>query len=634
MRKFLNVYDINLKKIAILENASEIVETKKINSLYFLSFVLPIDDLKIIHCEEFNFVRYGDDGDFYRIISKTFEHSDTGTVSIECEHAIGTLMDEFVFGVSEYNNLEISTIITNLLNKQLKKRWKVGTIFLKGKYSFLWENENLLNSLYSTAKVSEEPYIWKFNFKTNPWTVYLEKIDTKKTPDFYIRATKNILGINETITNTDICTRLYPLGKGEGVNQLTITKIGSKVPYIQSPKEYTDKYGIISRPYIDRSVEDGNTLLALAKAALAIMQVPNYERTFDIIDLYPLSNDDLDKAEVGKITNLTLDNTRVYITETKQNYDVAGDMSITLSTRSNKLDTIIANIAERNRIETTYSQGATQIYAQSISENATKDKGATLSFYIPREMIYINSVNVKIELRSFRTFSEATESGGSTTQTSGNSSVDEVTSRTTEKSLITSKPDKLKTASFTVYDSYSGSTQTQPSGGFSEEVEQNNSTGETSRATTYPGTSHGHTVYHNHRHRFSVKDHNHIITSIPNHYHWMDHSHTYEVPGHDHKVPIGDHQHNVTFPAHTHQLKYGIFEKGGGSSATILLNNKAVLTMGKSGEFNITDKLLGTDGKVPRGSWIKLEVRPNDNSYVHINLFVQGFIQSRGLGTY
>jgi hypothetical protein len=43
--------------------------------------------------------------------------------------------------------------------------------------------------------------------------------------------------------------------------------------------------------------------------------------------------------------------------------------------------------------------------------------------------------------------------------------------------------------------------------------------------------------------------------------------------------------------------------------------------------------LVGSDNMIPRGSWLSLEVRPDDLAYISIDLIVQGFIQSRGDNT-
>ena len=54
---------------------------------------------------------------------------------------------------------------------------------------------------------------------------------------------------------------------------------------------------------------------------------------------------------------------------------------------------------------------------------------------------------------------------------------------------------------------------------------------------------------------------------------------------------------------------------------------------GRNAELDITAFLVGSDNMIPRGSWLSLEVRPDDLAYISIDLIVQGFIQSRGDNT-
>ena len=42
----INVYDLDLKKTAVLQNAMNIVETQELNAVYSLEFELPADDDK------------------------------------------------------------------------------------------------------------------------------------------------------------------------------------------------------------------------------------------------------------------------------------------------------------------------------------------------------------------------------------------------------------------------------------------------------------------------------------------------------------------------------------------------------------------------------------------------------------
>ena len=66
----INLYDLSRKKIAVLDNAFEIDETKEINSVYSLEFSMPSTDLKNELCQKYYYVRY-DEGELYRITSVT-----------------------------------------------------------------------------------------------------------------------------------------------------------------------------------------------------------------------------------------------------------------------------------------------------------------------------------------------------------------------------------------------------------------------------------------------------------------------------------------------------------------------------------------------------------------------------------
>ena len=282
---------------------------------------------------------------------------------------------DLIWGVGATSNIVSTESIKYILNKQTTKRWQLGVCDFDAKYEYLWTDENLLNALFSIPKPWTTPYIWTYDFSSYPWKINLKAINVNAAPDYYIRAKKNLLSSNEKQSNSDICTRLYALGYGEGVNQLTIESVNNKVPYIQSPQSIINKYGLVSRLFVDRSIEDPKLLLARAKATLEELQVPRMSRTFDVVDLYPITNDPIDRAEVGKIARLVEDQTTTYITETVRTLDNPGDLTIKLSTKSTDVANAIAELADRQRIEATYAQGSTQLYAQSISENATSTKG-------------------------------------------------------------------------------------------------------------------------------------------------------------------------------------------------------------------------------------------------------------------
>ena len=415
MATMLNVFDRQTrKKAAVLENAYSITETHELNQIYSLSFVLPADDPKTQYCLPRNYVRYGDTGELYRIKTPKVSEGNIRTVTYECEHVITTLCDNVMFGSFTYGGAGVRTaeVITWLLGQQKEENWVLGTCEFDRKFEYNWEQENLLNALYSIPREFAEAYKWTFDTVRYPWTISLVKIDTTAKPEYYLRAKSNILSSGTSADYANICTRIYPLGYGEGVNQLNIRSVNNDVPYLQSPKAITDQYGIVEKVLVDRRFENAETLMAYAQSMLDLYQTPSMSRTFDVTDIYPLTSQSWDDAQVGKICKMTGDGTTAYITRTRRQWDKAGDLQIDLSTKASGIAQNVADLADRIRIESVYAQGATQLYQHSKDANATPDKGMIISLYFPSEMKQINKILMRLKLNKFRSYSQTTDNNG------------------------------------------------------------------------------------------------------------------------------------------------------------------------------------------------------------------------------
>lgn len=655
----LEVYDRQMRKLAILHLAYNRVEEKRLNEVGTFSFSLPANDPKAEHCQPFYFIR-NDGGDFYRVLADGLDVKDTGERTYTCEHCIATLVDDIMFGSTILGNVGMYTrdVIAYILNKQTVKHWRLGECDFAKEFEYGLESENLLNAMFSIANLFAEPYQWVYSMSTYPWTVSLKKIDVDANPQFYIRAGKNLLSSSTSRTGVDVCTRLYLLGYGEGDNQLTISGINDGKPYLQSPAQYIDRYGLISKVYVDRSFEDAESLMERGRALLAVMQDPPRTRTFQVADLYEITKQTYDDAKIGGIVRLAEDGTTTYITGIKKNLEKPGDMTVEMSTSPTNIAAGIADIADRQRIEQVYSQGATQIYAQSIQANANTSTQAVLNFFIPDEMRIINKVKAKISIESFRSYSRVTSGGGQSTSTSSDGGGGATTSGSDGGSTQTSTVDggtSLSTAQ---------ESTGVPAGGYSTSTSSITSTGSVSATTgSYTvtvagqtGTSsgstsstglHSHTISHGHTlnsHSHSVPSHSHTVAHyhdfnhnhlIPGHTHALgSHSHRVTVPSHTHSVSIPSHSHSVTIPNHTHNVEQGIFRFGSPSGAKIYVNGTEKFSMEREREVDLTEHLLDGSGKIPRNSWIRLGVLPNDLAYITIDIYVQGFVQSRGGGSY
>ena len=106
----------------------------------------------------------------------------------------------------------------------------------------------------SIIKPYTEDYMFTWDTSVYPWVLNLIKPSNEISA--YIRYKKNLIGITKDEDPTDIVTRYYSLGYGEGDNQLTIESVNGGVPYVDADSETIEKYGIIADFYIDKSEEN------------------------------------------------------------------------------------------------------------------------------------------------------------------------------------------------------------------------------------------------------------------------------------------------------------------------------------------------------------------------------------------
>lgn len=633
---FVNIFDRSRKKTAVLQNAYSIKEAQELNKIYNFSFCLPSEDEKAEFCQPFHFVRYGEGKQLYRIAKQARQDADTGQITYNCEHAVTTLCDTLLFGSYISSDYATSTrdVINWLLDQQPVKNWILGECDFDFDYEYCWEQENLLNALYSVPKPFVSPYKWTFDCSSWPWKINLKRIDETAIPEYYIRAKRNLLASGVSSDSTEICTRIWPLGYGEGVNQLTIKEVNGGVPYLQAPQAVIDQYGIIDRVLVDRSFESAESLKAYAQTMLDGLSAPTYERSFDVVDLYPITSGDIDNAEVGKICRMAEDNTTAYITKTERILDEPGNLQISLSNKTTNVADTIADLADRVRIETVYAQGATQLYQHSKDANATSSKGSVLSLYFPKEMKQINKVLLKVEMSRFRAYSQATESGGGSSPTSSGGSVSGSTSQNTGSGSFsatasgTTDPIWGGDQNWLVYKTYNCNFTSNHSSDYNTY-----NTGASSGSG-----SHTHTYYKlfDHYHTGSVPVTIYLAKDEFTHKHNVSLSISSGQTSHTHTFNIGNHTHSVPIPNHSHSITPGIFEVGTASTSFgIYVGGQLKQTISATRwEGDITQWLLNDSGLIPRDSWIKVEIRPNAMAYVISSVFVQGFVQSRGGGNY
>ena len=622
MRK-LEIYDMNRVPVCMLQNAFDIQEQQSLNALWYLDFKLPATDAKNEFCNAYWYARFND-GELYRMFPNGYnDASDLPYYSYHCEHVLATLLNKVMPGIVTMGGYYQPTpdVLRAILAKQDVQDWVLGECDFSRRFEYGFEKENLLAALFSVPQCFDEDYIWTFETKGYPWVLNLKRLNKNAEPVLNVRYGYNRLSYNRQPDYTNHVTKLYAYGSGEGVNQLNINKFTNGLGYILADKEHIEKYGIRESIWVDRRYENEETLYAAAQSMLNELCDPITSYSCGFIG----------DVKVGEVVNI-IDYEQTYVVKKIITYGDIDDIQYELSNKQPTLASTIADLANRQRIETTYSQGATNIYSISFVDNADANNGLDCDFYMPRSMRFVNKVVAKIKYDSFRAYSGTTEQGGSTSSTSAAGGQASSTSESGGGGTSAAGGGQSKTSA-------SGGGATESTNQF--DLASDTGTYGIISLTGYSGltsttSGHSHKVPdHMHRIRVTNFAHKHSVT-IPSHRHSFEiDDHVHELPAHTHSFSLPAHSHTFELPSHKHDIEPGIHRYGNPTQVELKVNgNSKGFFEDRSFEVDITEWLANDDGMISRGSFQTLSVVPNDIAHISVSLTVIGFIQSLEGGNY
>lgn len=698
MAKYLSVYDGHTRKrLAYLQNAYDVSYNKTTNALWTAEFSLPYTDPKSKYCESFNLIEIWDEDagggaryvGLFRIMPRTEEMISTGRSSVfKLEHVLSTLFDDIMLGYHEVGNTEVYTAecLNYILGKQGEKRWELGQCDYKHEYLYGWQNENLLSALFSIIQPFEETdYYWDFDTTVYPWRVSLLSAikksigpDDKRIAVTDIRYKKNLNGISRTIDPTNLTTRLYCYGYGGGDNTLGISEVNNGVPYLESPKEITDKYGIITQIWTDERFTVADSLKAVGESMLKRLQEPAVSYEIDVQTIHSAQN--LSIGDTVRVVAEGLDEYMI-VNEIAKN-DVFGAPNtgkIKLGATTVDISGSMAELADRQRIAETYSQGAESIFTDSYADNADTENPAEISILIPENAVHVNEIQFSCKLTNFRAYSRATMGGGGQSDTTTEQPTESLTSSAGGSSTLTSGGGgsfnrsstsggggytsaksriiqgatalggsgdaiQMSTANLTPNDGVTthnhglGSGKKVLSDIFYDRDKDGKVTNITSTVAGYwvPSGGHTHRMYlPSHTHQVSIPAHTHDVDIDP-HSHYVsveEHTHSVVIPTHQHTVVTKAHSHKFTVPNHVHDIQYGIYKGKAATGMTIYLDDTKV------GEWKDVSGITGlnlidymsknANGKIMRGAHT-IRVVPNALTRVECMFQVRLFTNMHG----
>ncbi|MBQ8092364.1 MAG: phage tail protein [Clostridia bacterium] len=455
------VYDRNMNRLGTLQRAMDIGFVHVFNDLWQASFSLPVRDAGNLLCQGVHTIVDIPDGrksaGKYRISSEPESalRTEDAKHAYTLEHVLAFLLDDRLNGYVELGGSGVTTemVIRRLLDFQSVRRWQLGTCAFSYQFQYAWENEDLLSALFSIPRCLDEPYHWVYDTDTYPFTIHLLRGEAE--PACGLRFGRNERGIRRGRDLSTLCTRLYCLGSGEGVNQTGIRDAAgnsSHLPYIESAN--IDRYGVIARHLIDPAIQDPDVLYEKGKAYLHALEEPKVTYTIEALDLFRRTGLDWDRLEEGRVIRITdpgmdIDTAATIIEYRKTDVDGAPlEATVTLANRTEDVSAMLERIAQQSAIRVQYAQGATNLFPLQIMDNADESHPARLKFYVPESCRKINQVLLSYTLSPFRAYStgaaaggsesRTTASGGESTQTSSSGGASTETSSASGESTQTS----------------------------------------------------------------------------------------------------------------------------------------------------------------------------------------------------
>ncbi|MFD2118165.1 phage tail spike protein [Paenibacillus yanchengensis] len=625
MRKSnITIYDLNMRKLALLENAITINYETPMNGLWTAGFELPLDDEKNEYCQPFYFVELFDlDGrmDLYRILPNTAKRDGSNqTVSYSCEHVLATLIDDVLFQFHKAGNLGVYTAqsIQYVLDQQTTQHWVLGQVDFERQFEYSWENTNLYSALISIPRPIDEVHMWTWDTTSYPWILNL--IRPSDHVQAIIRYGHNMSGITREVNPTELVNRVYGLGYGEGVNQLTFAEVNNGVPYIEDAESIA-KYGLKQQVWADRRFTSAETLIARARTILAESSVPRVTYTVDASELYAITGDRNDKFRTGDVVRVQdpdMGKLDIRIVNVKKG-DIFGDrgkVQLEIANKSQDITTSMSDINNRLRIEEVYAQGATNVNVYNLAENCDPTHPAKFKIWIPDEAVRINKILLTYENEPFRANSKAVSGGGAITTST------EAGGATVASSYTDSR-----------FDDYNYTTE-----------------GMTPSAATLSAGSHLHNVdvsddgghFHTVQGGSTSYDgvHNHPLTQTDSdgeHIHFLDkHDHYQTLIPHFHDIQLPNHVHAIDLPNHEHEIEFGIYEGATATKVKVEIDGvETSITEPSATTIDLINYLdVDEEGKIKRGQYHEIEITPNDFSRIVASVVIQFFVNSRGGGVY
>ncbi|WP_430597518.1 phage tail spike protein [Enterococcus sp. AZ177] len=639
--------DLNREYTAILDNAYNVSYDKIENQIGNIEFTMPLDDPKNDSLQELLWVELTDNEDeyigLYRVMPSTIQKdASNNKIIYTATHALGTLLDSVLFGYHELVNRKTVDVINYVLGKQTTKHWVLKNCEFTRYFSYAWENENgLADALFSIPAAFDEDYVWEWDTQVYPFELSLVRPQTEVVAR--IQEGYNMQGFEIEKDPNNLVNRVYPLGSGEGINQINIKSVNNGISYVED-KDSIEKYGLVEYVWVDQRFTIPQALKDNALNMLEKWSIPKVSWSVNAADLTKLTDDPLivDKLRKGGVAMINTNdfgsvNLRIKKEAKSDVFGAPQNLQLDLGNLKDDITTTMSDLGRKQQINETYSQGATNILNYSYQDNCESAYPAIIEFYLDDDVFHVNTVELTFKTKRYRGYTKAVKGGGARVQSTSAGGASTQTSTAGGGSIATSGAGGGSVATSSVNGQ---STQTSSAGGNHRHLmfARSSTAGPISENTLRYEAARGQIVEFrgingnlytreesgNHSHNVTTPAHSHNV-SIP------AHTHNVSIPSHTHNVTIPAHTHQVTLPDHTHPLEWGIYEAPNSASSVDIIVDGKTLTQHETSQqrLNLVDHLRKTtSGKISRGNHT-IQIKPNRLARIEAQVICRVFIQSQ-----
>lgn len=645
---------------AILENAYDVSYEKIENNIGSIDFTMPLYDTKNSMIQALQYVELTDnEGEYiglYRIMPSTIQKDKSNySIKYTAMHVLGTLLDSVLFGYHELVNRTTVDVINYVLSQQKVKHWVLKKCEFNRYFSYAWENENgLADALFSIPQAFDEDYIWEWNTQVYPFELSL--IHPPTEPVCRIQEGYNMEGFEIETDPNNLVNRVYPLGAGEGINQLNIKSVNNNIPYVEDAASIK-KYGLVEYVWVDQRFTIPQALKDNALNMLTKWSIPKVSWKVKAADLIKLTDTplEIDRLRQGTVVMINTNeygsfNLRIKKESKSDVFGAPQELELELGNLKDDINTTMSDLNRKQQINETYSQGATNILNYSYQDNCESAYPAEIEFYLDDDVFHVNTVELTFKTKRYRGYTKAVKGGGSKTITSeagGQSTQTSSAGGSYYKGSSTSAGGANVSGGTT--QGGGGSSQTSSANGshrhtvmkYIEDVGKDTSVGSARlyqplgsdfrvilKSVSMAGDIITASAADNHSHSVNIPSHAHNFNvSIPNHTHQF----SIQIPNHTHTVRIPSHKHNVVLPEHTHPLEWGIFQASSSASRVDIIVDGTTLPNHETSQsrLNIVNYLKKTSsGKIQRGNHT-IQVKPNGLARIEAQVTCRVFIQSQ-----